>query len=163
MGGMGDWFKTIKDWFSGIFGMVKDLFGSIFKVISELVGSLFKGIGSLFGSIFGGIFHGGGISGHASMFRSVPMLAFAGAPRFAGGFSPGEYPAILDESEAVVPLSGGRAIPVDIRGADFAQQAQNINIQVITRDPQTKVVYKPSRSQQRAALVHVQRRGMSDV
>lgn len=156
-------FGGITKWFSTIFKSISEMFSNIFSVITDLLKSLMGGIQSLFGGLFGGLFHGGGVAGHATSFRFVPRMAFAGAPSYAGGFAPDEYPSILHDNEAVVPLSGGRAIPVDIRGADFAQQAQNINIQVITKDPGTKVVYKPSRSQQRVALVNVQRRGMSDV
>lgn len=163
-GGSGgsNWFGNIGEVFKNIFSTIKDLFSSIFSVISDLIGSIAKGITSLFGGIFGGIFHGGGISGHATMFRQVPMLAFAGAPRFHGGFYPGEYPAILDEEEAVVPLAGGKAIPVTFRG-EQKQESPKVNIQVITRDPETKVKYKPSRSMQRATLVNVSRRGMVDI
>lgn len=58
---------------------------------------------------------GGGIAGQPSArTTSVPSSAFVGAPSFAGGgISDGGIPAILHPNEAVVPLTGGGAIPID--------------------------------------------------
>lgn len=159
--GITDWFKnifsTIKELFSTIFSVIQDVIGGIMKMVSSLIGSLFKGIGGM----FGGLFHGGGISHSPSVYRFAPMSAFAGAPRFASGFYPGEYPAILHKNEAVIPLTGGRYIPVKFN-SDQKQQ-QPVNITIYTRDPETKIKYKPSRSQQRAALITMSKRGIGDV
>lgn len=165
----GGFFSGIKDWFSNIFKSMKDVFSNIFNVISEMLSSIFSGLSSMMsglfssiGNIFAGLFHSGGISGHPSAFRSVSAAAFVGAPRFHDGLAPGEYPSILKDDEAVVPLSGGRKIPVDLRGG-MTNVAQQVNIQVITKDPDTRIKYIPSRSQQRAALVKVSKRGMADI
>lgn len=66
------------------------------------------------------MFSGGGIS-HVGTGRSasVPASAFVNAPRFAGGGlsnDPTGIPAVLHPNEAVVPLTGGGAIPVDLTG-----------------------------------------------
>jgi len=66
-------------------------------------------------SIFSSIFHDGGIVGSGSgPGRSVPALAFTGAPRLHGGLMPDEFPAILQKGEGVFTqkqmsaLGGGR-------------------------------------------------------
>jgi tape measure domain-containing protein len=66
----------------------------------------------------------GGISGKGNGAKqSVPMSAFAGAPRFAtggtttgmqGSLPGGGIPAVLHPNEAVVPLTAGGAIPVSM-------------------------------------------------
>jgi hypothetical protein len=66
------------------------------------------------------LFSGGGIS-HVGTGKSasVPASAFVNAPRFAGGGlsnDPTGIPAVLHPNEAVVPLTGGGAIPVDLTG-----------------------------------------------
>lgn len=64
-------------------------------------------------------FSGGGIS-HKGSGRTVraPISAFINAPHFAdGGISDGGIPAILHENEAVVPLTGGGAIPIQNVGS----------------------------------------------
>lgn len=83
--------------------------------------------GGFWGSIlsfFG--FHGGGIAGGTPTFqRSMPMAAFAGAPRLhSGGFiGPGEVPAILKRGEGVftaeqmanmAPAGGGGDVIINV-------------------------------------------------
>lgn len=69
------------------------------------------------------LFSGGGIShkgGTGS--TTVPTSAFANAPRLAGGTPNTDYlngggiPAVLHPNEAVIPLTGGGAVPVDMSG-----------------------------------------------
>lgn len=89
----------------------------------DLLGSLFSSLGSGGGSgsdIFAGLFHSGGIAGEAGVFRATDPFVFAGAPRLHSGLAPDEFPAILQQGEAVIPRgrwSGG-------------QQAQNLNVEV---------------------------------
>ncbi|CAA2142744.1 tape measure protein [Hyphomicrobium sp. ghe19] len=75
-------------------------------------GGFIKGGGGLFGgNILPGILHSGGIAGNDNYpRRSVPLAAFAGAPRYHNGgiagaspFRPGEMPAILQKGEIVLP------------------------------------------------------------
>lgn len=163
-GGFGNIFKNIfgqiEELFKGIFSFLQEIIGGLFKSISGLFSSLFGGIGGGIGGLFGGLFHTGGISHSPTAYRRLPLGSFAFAPHFSSGFYPDEYPAVLHKNEAVIPLAGGRYIPVKIQGE---YQKQPVNISIYTRDPETKVKYKPSRSQQRAALINISKRGMSDV
>lgn len=163
-GGFGNIFKNIfgqiTELFKGIFSFFQEIIGGLFKSISGLFSSIFGGgLGGL-GGLFGGLFHTGGISHSPTAYRRLPLGSFAFAPRFSSGFYPGEYPSILHKNEAVIPLAGGRYIPVKIQGE---RQKQPVNISIYTRDPETKIKYKPSRSQQRAALINVSKRGLGDV
>lgn len=56
--------------------------------------------------------HSGGIIGREppTFYRMVPNLAFAGAPRFHGGFAPDEYPAVLQRGEGVFTAGQMRAL-----------------------------------------------------
>ena len=89
------------------------------QAIGGIVGGLVSGIGGLFGgglvgqakevmSFIPGIGHSGWYVGYerpADGFRSVPAMAFAGAPRLHSGggwFAQDEYPAILQRGERVL-------------------------------------------------------------
>lgn len=51
-----------------------------------------------------GLFHSGGVVGYSNVpTRSVSPLLFANAPRLHDGLMPGEYPAILQQGETVLP------------------------------------------------------------
>lgn len=87
------------------------------------------GIG-LLGGLFG--FREGGISGSAV---GAPFSAglygskFASAPHFSEGTTntgkfAGGMPAVLHQNEAVIPLSRGRAVPVEFSGAGAMAQSQ---------------------------------------
>lgn len=75
--------------------------------------------GSMFDS--GSLFSGGGIShkGTNKKWRNLPAALWKGAPKLAGGIEntnqilgSGGIPAVLHPNEAVVPLTGGGAIPI---------------------------------------------------
>ncbi len=71
----------------------------------------------------------GGLSTNILKKIQVPTAAFANAKRFKeGGLSSGtdRIPALLSPNEAVVPLSRGREIPVDIQGARPIQVSINV-------------------------------------
>ncbi|MDX0194308.1 hypothetical protein GOC06_12605 [Sinorhizobium meliloti] len=79
------------------------------NLFSQLAG--FGGFGGLgqFGIASGGgigLYHGGGIvgPGHGPR-RNVNPLMFANAPRLHNGLLPGEFPAILQRGEMVIPRS----------------------------------------------------------
>lgn len=80
------------------------------------------------------VFHKGTDNvGSGGMTRRMPAWAFAGAPRFHDGlFKPGEYPAILERGEQVIPagmsIGGGPSVNIhnhnDFTGAQAAAVAQ---------------------------------------
>jgi hypothetical protein len=80
------------------------------------------GTGGLIGgavSLIGGLFEEGGLSGSAVTSAAMPASFWAGAPHYSEGTpnTSGAMPAILHDNEAVIPLSRGREIPVDLKGA----------------------------------------------
>lgn len=99
--------------FKQIFNMFASQTGGASGFSSEGGSFIASGL-SFFGST--GSFAKGGISGSPPERVLAPASAFVGAPQFEkGGLTSGGMPAILHPNEAVVPLSGNRAIPVDIR------------------------------------------------
>ncbi|MFQ3623825.1 MAG: hypothetical protein SNJ73_09795, partial [Acetobacteraceae bacterium] len=120
-------------------------------------GGLFGGIGSLFTSIFGAIFHRGGMVGDPAPGRSVPALAFAGAPRFHAGGLPGlrpdEVPAILQRGERVLSreeVRRGAGVP---RGASAPAQ---VHVTIVAPSPET---FHASRALIEARMAHALRMG----
>jgi hypothetical protein len=54
-----------------------------------------------------GLYHqGGDVGAHPPMRRTVPASLFVGAPRLHTGLRSGEFPAILEEGEQVIPRGG---------------------------------------------------------
>jgi len=69
--------------------------------------------------ILGGLFSEGGYSTDAVAHAAVPASAFRHAPHYSQGTAnTSGIPAILHPNEAVVPLSGGRKIPVELGDAE---------------------------------------------
>lgn len=133
--------------------MAKPVISDFFsKVAGGALGSLagpFAGLaGGLFGSIFGGLFHSGGVVGQSGVpQRAMPALAFAGAPRLHNGLMPGEFPAILQRGETVVPRDKSVAGNIsntkktnntqyiDLRNSQFWNQKKlNETIALISRE-----------------------------
>jgi hypothetical protein len=118
-------------------------------------GGLFSGIGSLFTSIFGSIFHAGGVVGNAAPGRSVPALAFAGAPRLHSGgvlgLRPDEVPAILQRGERVLSRE-------EVRREARAARAggQQVNVTIVAPAPET---FNASRSLIEARMARAVRMG----
>jgi tape measure domain-containing protein len=134
------------------------------------------GLGGIFGKLFGGLFGGGGggiqgasldlIGSMPGIFKeggfsnspvgraSVNPAVFANAPHFAEGtHNTSGIPAILHDNEAVIPLSRGRKVPVEMsggggRGATVVNQ--NFNFTNANYDG-----FKRSK-QQMAADMHMQ-------
>lgn len=72
------------------------------------------GVGGLL-SMAAGFFSEGGVSTSPVASGSVPAAAFRSAPHFSKGTTnTSGIPAVLHPNEAVIPLSGGRKIPVDL-------------------------------------------------
>jgi hypothetical protein len=115
----------------------KSVFDPLFGAAGELLKSVFK-------------FHGGGIVGAEGAGGFASALAFAGAPRFHGGMSPDEYPAILKRGEGVFTPGqmralggGGGSVRVEIHNEGTPQQvvsaqptfdARGVVIGIVTRD-----------------------------
>lgn len=112
-------------------------------------GGFLKGFGGGFAGGFGGSTSvpattaaKGGISDELSRNIRVPAAVFAAARQYAAGGMPGGViPTLLHPREAVVPLSGGRSIPVEMRpgskGGEERPVSINVRMIVQTPDPNT--------------------------
>ena len=106
-------------------GMLSGLFGSMggFGGIAAMAAPM----------LISALFSEGGVSTQPVQTAAVPASAFKNAPQFSNGTAnTSGIPAILHDNEAVVPLSGGRKIPVDMKGASsggdtIVQQTFNIS------------------------------------
>ena len=84
------------------------------QVVMGIFGAIFGGVtGNISPSIMGnsgfGRHNGGIVDGSPGSFsRSINPFLFLGAPRFHTGLLPGEFPAILEEGETVIPKGGFR-------------------------------------------------------
>ena len=75
------------------------------------------GFGGLMGMILPGLFSEGGYSTSPVASAMVPASAFQHAPHFAQGTpNTSGIPAVLHPNEAVIPLSKGRKIGVELNG-----------------------------------------------
>jgi len=124
-------------------------------ILGPLAGALSGALGGL-GSIFAPVLHAGGMVGGAAPQRMVPAMAFAGAPRMHSGGWAGlrsdEVPAILQKGERVLSRREAQG---------YGQSsAQNITINIQTRDAES---FRQSRTQVSADIaraVAMGRRGM---
>ena len=126
----------------------KFILGPLANVLSGALGNL--------GSLFAPVLHAGGVVGGAAPARMVPAMAFAGAPRMhSGGWAglrPDEVPAILQKGERVLNRREAQQYG--------ASSAQNITINIQTRDAES---FRQSRTQVSADIaraVAMGRRGM---
>ena len=73
---------------------------------------------AVLGTVTAGLFREGGNSASPVAYASMPFSAFSTAPRYAEGTAntSGGRPAILHDNEAVIPLSRGRKVPVELGG-----------------------------------------------
>lgn len=94
-------------------------------------GGFLGNMGQMALSVFG--FSEGGVSqGTSPHPMTMPLSAFANAPRYAEGTpNTSEIPAVLHPNEAVVPLSRGRKIPVEMSGQ--AQSGPTFNGDFVTQ------------------------------
>jgi len=112
------------------------------KLLSKLASGLGGGGGGLgggIGELLGGLFQEGGIVGSAVSSASMPASFWSGAPAFAEGTpnTSGGLPAILHPNEAVIPLSRGRSVPVEIKGGGEGgnQTTHNVvNVNIAAKD-----------------------------
>lgn len=116
------------------------------------------GFGGLMGMILPGLFSEGGYSTSPVASAMVPAAAFHRAPHFSeGGITSGGIPAVLHPNEAVIPLSRGRKIPVEMgetAGGTIIHAPQTINIQTPDADSfrrsQKQIAADMARAGQRA-------------
>ncbi|TIN95695.1 MAG: hypothetical protein E5Y06_10590 [Mesorhizobium sp.] len=89
--------------------------GQFGGMIMQLASSLLSG-GGMGGGLLGGLFSEGGYANSPVARAALPISAWAGAPHFAEGTAntSGGMPAVLHDNEAVIPLSRGRKIPVEL-------------------------------------------------
>lgn len=99
---------------TAIMGIGQSLLPSFF---GSATGSTSGGTGNYGVGVTGGARHTGGVVGvdPPTFTRTVPMEAYATAPKFHSGFLPGEYPAILKEGESV--LTPGQMAAIGSRSA----------------------------------------------
>ncbi|MDX0438925.1 phage tail protein [Sinorhizobium medicae] len=115
------------------------------NLFSQLAG--FGGFGGLgqFGIAAGGgigLYHGGGIvgPGHGPR-RNVSPLLFANAPRLHNGLLPGEFPAILQRGEMVIPRSmvkRGGGTMIDNSQTSYGDVTVNVPGQVVASSDEGK-------------------------
>jgi len=125
-------------------------------VLAPIANALSGVLGSL-GPAFASVLHSGGVVGSAGPLRSVPVLAFAGAPRMhAGGVAglrPDEVPAILQRGERVLSRA-------ETRTFDRARGDGGVIVNIMTTDAES---FRRSRTQVAidiARAVAFGRRGM---
>ena len=124
-------------------------------ILGPLSNALSGALGNL-GNLFAPVLHAGGLVGGAAPQRMVPAMAFAGAPRMhSGGWAglrPDEVPAILQKGERVLNRREASQYGTG--------SAQNITINIQTRDAES---FRQSRTQVSADIaraVAMGRRGM---
>lgn len=93
--------------------------GQFGSMIMQLVQSLFMGPGT-----GGGLFAEGGYATSPVSSVSLPSGVWANAPHYADGTAntSGGMPAVLHPNEAVIPLTRGREVPVEINDASEPRQ-----------------------------------------
>lgn len=155
---------TFGDTMQGMFPLLGLAFASSFKspiaqigvtfgsmIIQKLLssggggGGIGAGLGGGFGGILAGLFSEGGMSNAPVSSAVVPAAAFRNAPQYMNGTAntSGGRPAILHDNEAVVPLSRGRRIPVEMPNGGGGQSVVN-NFNISTPDADS---FKKSRQQ----------------
>ncbi len=155
---IGEFVKTGKlDFRSLVTSMLADLAKLSARkfILGPLANALSGALGNL-GGIFAPVLHAGGMVGSGGPQRMVPAMAFAGAPRMhSGGWAdlrPDEVPAILQKGERVLNRR---------EAAKYGTaNAQNITVNIQTRDAES---FRQSRTQVSADIaraVAMGRRGM---
>lgn len=119
----------------GAFGFLGGLFGGGAPAGGGLAAGQTAGTLPI---VRGPVFAEGGISDRPDRF-AVRRADFDGAPRFQFGGRTDSIPAFLSPNEAVVPLSRGRAIPVEMQGGggitvNFTVNAQDAQSFAGSRD-----------------------------
>lgn len=124
------------------------------------------GLGNVLGAMFGGsvgAFSEGGYSTSPVGSAMMPMSAFRNAPHYAEGTpNTSGIPAVLHPNEAVIPLSRGRKIPVEMGdsagGGTVVHMPQNITINTPDADS-----FRRSRKQLAADLAETGQRAVRSI
>lgn len=125
-------------------------------------GGFLSGIGGWQGvlSMALGAFDVGGVSTAPANFTTAPVSAFRNAPHFAQGTAnTSGIPAVLHPNEAVIPLSAGRKIPVEMGDATGGGTVINMpqTFQINTPDAES---FRRSRDQIAADMARSGQRAM---
>jgi tape measure domain-containing protein len=134
--------------FAGAFkspiAQVAVMFGTM--MLQKMLMSGGGGAGGGVGGILAGLFSEGGYSNSPVSSAVVSPAAFRNAPKYASGTAntSGGIPAVLHDNEAVVPLSRGRKIPVEMPNGGGNGRAIVNNWNISTPDADS---FKKSRQQ----------------
>ena len=126
-------------------------------------GGFLSGLGGLGGilSMAMGAFSEGGMSNSPVGMASMPVAAFRNAPHFAAGtVNTSGIPAVLHDNEAVIPLSKGRKIGVEMSGMESAGSSNTVvqNFNISTPDADS---FRRSQKQTLAAAASAGQRAFS--
>jgi len=132
-------FQSIGNGVSNAANDISDSISNIGNSISNTTSNVFSSASDWLANTFaGGSYAEGGYSGQAVAHSLLPATAWANAPHYADGTenTSGGMPSILHPDEAVIPLSRGRKIPVDLgpNGQNGGQSPLNVTIHVTTTD-----------------------------
>lgn len=129
----------------GVIGEARpvDISGKATAAHANKTGQMISSIVGIIGSFFGaGSFAMGtaNTSGMAPQTMAVNAASFAGAPHYAQGTAnTSGIPAIVHPDEAIIPLSGGRKVPVEMKdnGSRQGPSVYNSNVTIVANDPNT--------------------------
>lgn len=129
----------------GVIGEARpvDISGKATAAHANKTGQMISSIVGIIGSFFGaGSFAMGtaNTSGTAPQTMAVNAASFAGAPHYAQGTAnTSGIPAIVHPDEAIIPLSGGRKVPVEMKdnGSRQGPSVYNSNVTIVANDPNT--------------------------
>ncbi len=121
---------------------------TVIRPITEAISSGIMGLMRPSYLDFTGYAHGGGLIGYDPLpQRAVDPLLFLGAPRLHGGLFPGEYPAVLQHGETVLPagtrpnvtvnITNNSPMPVTASMQDIQVDLRRMVLNVVLEDQQT--------------------------
>jgi hypothetical protein len=156
--GLGDLAGKLQEGIPAVDGFGSQLQKLIEKLLSGIGGGgSGGGLLSGAGELLGGLFAEGGYVGSAVSSAAMPASFWSGAPAFAEGTpnTSGGTPAILHPNEAVIPLSRGRTVPVEINGGEGLGAQNNVTQNHVTLNVQAKDADSFRRSRgQWATMMH---------
>lgn len=143
VGGFGDSLGMLMGPLSQAIPGVGQFGGVIMSLLSSLGGAGGGQGGGLLSSLFG-LFKEGGVAGQAVSWGDMPHFREGGYMTGTNGM--GGIPSVLHPNEAVIPLSRGRKIPVDLSGGSDIDAGSGgirsgsggsrpINVTIVAKDP----------------------------